>query len=89
MALLAAGMVLSLFFREWQQAAAIGIVLLINTAIGYPHRAQGAPLDGGAARLGAGLRGFGAMDSPRWSTPRIWFPGMWCCWMPAMWSPPI
>ena len=34
-ALLAAGMVLSLFFREWQQAAAIGIVLLINTAIGY------------------------------------------------------
>ena len=34
-ALLAAGMVLSLFFSEWQQAAAIGVVLLINTAIGY------------------------------------------------------
>jgi Ca2+-transporting ATPase len=34
-ALLAAAMVLSLFFGEWEQAAAIAAVLLINAAIGY------------------------------------------------------
>lgn len=34
-ALLSAAMVLSLFFREWHQAVAIGVVLVINTTIGY------------------------------------------------------
>lgn len=34
-ALLAAAMGLSIFFGEWHQAIAIGVVLLINTAIGY------------------------------------------------------
>lgn len=35
MALLAAAMALSFSFGEWQQAIAIAVVLLINTAIGY------------------------------------------------------
>ena len=88
-ALLSAAMVLSLFFREWHQAVAIGVVLVINTTIGYLTERK-------AVRSVEALRAIGGRTARvrregclKRSVPRIWCPATSSRSKPAMSSPPI